>query len=1243
MPLDFLERDVPVRLLGLRRGVDYQPGDPFRIVDALRLDTGMMIKLMGELAGHMPRQEVVVNLVRRSLAKTGTEFEYRVSEVRTGEAIVRDALNAKRSEGPRDLKRDLPPGFEPGHAVTGFSLINEDNPTGQYRIFLAKTEPDMREIKIVARIPDGNPLRRMIMALKPDRDARGREQFQGFYLGEPDANPTPILSGTERGADAADVSTRGRPTAEAQATVVGDMSWSTSSRDQALLSDGYEWIRGESVIDPTPPKRERLGELTDASLIRCIFRARRLVTGEEIRVYADVPGANPIRNLLFKLDRVNQSRAVEHHGRVRIPDGTPCARPDAPRTTSPRQAAAPNRDGAVRNAASAMPTLPGLDEAPKPSEGRVRRVRFKGRKLIYPEEMPRIDGSVDYFLILRARDLDTNADVRVKFISDNPDPLAFRELTLEEAYDSSGVYLRQLADERPEKWRDVDLTTIGWKRMRVTGIQTITPEPEQRGEDWEEEWHIFQAKDAKTGGILKIKGDVPGRDPLRKMTLLVRPERWFRNELQYVGELIEPDPEVPVEEMISMIERLEPPGLGGVLIPRIVERFGMESLYVIRYEPELLEKVDGIGPGTIRQIKEADHLDVKTSIITEMSRVGLNLRYFKAIHDTFREGATEVIRNRPYELLKAPNVPFRAVDEVAVLKQNRSETDPERVRAVLSVTVDAMMRAGKSGDWRSELNSKTAGFVRQVRCENPSLFLHRLWKLCLEESGKPDGIVLVDQDHPEPMIYFREVIEAERRIAQDLVRRARSGTDWRPFDPGPLLRRYEAAKGRPLGAEQAEAVSMICRNGVSIMTGGPGVGKTTTLDAAVRALEAVGVNVVQMAPTGIASKRMASATERDASTIHSVTGRLERQTDEDPFIPTDVPTCAIIDETSMVNVQTLDKMLSALPEHVSILFSGDVDQLPSIGPGEILRDLIRSGVFPVTRLRQVFRQKDGSGIIEAARAINRGEFPAEGEDFGLIRISDPDRIADELVRQCELILKAGELNPMNDLMILSPVKKGPAGVVALNGRLQALLNPPSPGKPEMTVSRPAETDTGRRGAAEEKRREDGKAKDHKEILRVGDRVIQTRNALSRGLVNGDIGFITRVSPQTGTIWVDFDGVEMMIDREQLKEIRLAYAMTVHKSQGSEKRMVLLALPPGYDLMMTKPLLYTGVTRASQKVRVIGDERAFRLCLVQDAGSSTEFARNTTLAKHCIAAVEQPDLDVEDKDEDEDEEWEPEPA
>jgi exodeoxyribonuclease V alpha subunit len=290
-----------------------------------------------------------------------------------------------------------------------------------------------------------------------------------------------------------------------------------------------------------------------------------------------------------------------------------------------------------------------------------------------------------------------------------------------------------------------------------------------------------------------------------------------------------------------------------------------------------------------------------------------------------------------------------------------------------------------------------------------------------------------------------------------------------------------------------------------------------------------------MAPTGIASKRMSESTDRDANTIHSVIGKLERSNDEDPFIPTDCPTCVVIDETSMVNVQTLDKMLSNLPHHVSILFSGDVDQLPSIGHGEILRDLIRSGVFPVTRLTKVFRQTDGSGIIDAAKAINKGEFPLEGDDFRILRISDPEKIADAIVQQCRTLLEEGAFDLKKDLMVLSPVKKGPAGVVALNERLQALLNPPAPHKTELIMSRPVEEDTSTAKTAEEKKKAREEVRDYKETLRVGDRVIQTKNDTNRAMVNGDIGYITRISPQTQTVWIDFDGVEKMISREQVSD------------------------------------------------------------------------------------------------------------
>jgi exodeoxyribonuclease V alpha subunit len=335
-----------------------------------------------------------------------------------------------------------------------------------------------------------------------------------------------------------------------------------------------------------------------------------------------------------------------------------------------------------------------------------------------------------------------------------------------------------------------------------------------------------------------------------------------------------------------------------------------------------------------------------------------------------------------------------------------------------------MIALGKSGDWLSELTKKAFGLITPVGCSDTDRFIEMFCDHILEESGRENGLVMTDPERPGRMILFREVVEAERRIPEDLVRRLNAGPDWTPFDPGPFLRRYEAMEGKKLGGEQAEAVAMACRGGVSIMTGGPGVGKTTTLDAAIKALEAVGVSVVLMAPTGIAAKRMSQATGRDAGTLHSAIGKMEREDPEDPLIRRDCPTCLVIDETSMVNVMTLDKMLKLLPDGVSILFSGDVDQLPSIGPGQILRDLIGSEVFPVTRLNEVFRQGVDSGIVPAARAINSGEFPEETSDFRIIRISGTAAIADEVVLQCAELSRGDAFDPRVDLMILPPVKMG---------------------------------------------------------------------------------------------------------------------------------------------------------------------------------------------------------------------------
>lgn len=908
--MDFFEGGVPIEGVNLRwHDTKILPDGTrslFGILDARRLDTGLFLKLKITFGEKEPLQKMVVDLISRGYVKE--EYEFQAQITATGPEAAQDALRRKRAEGPRDLSRDLPPSYTSGYQVLQTRERIRDQKGGPYRIINAKILPDETEVKIVTLLPERDPSQPMRMALMPSKDKFGEPQFQGIYLGEfepnlgtglapvtPEPNPTTTMRTPETGKAEAS----GRVTSDPAGfrSGSGGANSSTPAKapsgvinpDHELIELGYERIRGVRLISPKPEKLATMGELTDENGVRCIFMARRYGAEEEIRVYAQVPGANPLRDMLFKLDFIKNSVAVEHHGVIELPNldvspqwsplneaddvlvssgyrrltglnlihpRTGVRLPDTQKSFCIFNARDPLTGEELRiyaDVPGGFPlrdlyflelssnnkgnwvekrgqiVLPGTIPDPAPIQRPVnsetaigtelspqnvpnpgslkQRVRFQGQHRIYTETLPRLDGTTEYFLILRARDLDTGLETRVKIYTQDPNPLAFRELTLEWARDSGGKFLCQPSDDPPAPWAGADLSTLPWERLRVVGQKTITPEPEQRGEDWEEEWHIFQARDVKTGGIIKVRGDVPGRDPKRKMTLIVRPYRWWRGEMQYEGALIEPDPDLSLDEMITMIERIEPPGLGGVLIGRIVERFKMESLYVIRYEPDLLSEIEGIGPGTIQKLKEADHLDLKTAIVGEMSQSGLNLRYFKTILDTFKESAVEVIRNRPYDLIKAPNVPFRVVDELAVVTQHRSETSAERISAVLSMTVENMTRSGKTGDWLYEVEKKAIGLVKKVRCTDQDLFKSLLWNYAQEESEKPDGLVIIDHEHPTPMIYFRKVFEAERRISANLIYRGRSGPDWPGFDPTRFLRKYEANKNQKLGDEQKEAIS----------------------------------------------------------------------------------------------------------------------------------------------------------------------------------------------------------------------------------------------------------------------------------------------------------------------------------------------------------------------------------------------------------------------------------------------------
>lgn len=1110
-----------------------------------------------------------------------------------------------------------------GYRLKGTRIIKQDNNGGDYRIFLARDLDDGTEKKVVATIPGGDIFRPLHMALKPDRDKAGRLQYIGRLEAAPD--PQPAVSVPRNGSG----STRGVSDDDPQKKTEPQFTPSSRDPDRNLIDKGYVRIRVEKVFHRKPQLIPPLpGDTVPYRF--CIMSATVIGTGERMRIYADVPGAEaaPGDEFLFLLKSKKRGQvAIEYRGLLAIPSATA---PVAQRENRP-PSQIPSRGLTQRPATSSVRTKTVGSQPDMESEGsKTTEIRLRGiGKPIHFMDYKRLDGTIDYFRIFNAIIVGTQKKIKVKAFLPQPDINREMTLHLELSRDAYGEVYTQGSEPIPERYRGVDFSLGEWVRKRVTGTKLVTPEREDP-----EARQIFEVVDEESGAVFKLRGEVPGGNPICKMSAMVRACKWRKGELEYEGEMLEPDPNVTAEEMAVLVKKLRVPGLTERLTRNVVDLFGPETLAVIRYAPERLLEVEGVNIGTVEQIRKAQHLDLSGAILSEMGRSGVNARYFKGILNHFKDMSVEVIRDRPYDLIQVNGISFAYADEVAVKKKGLSDLSPDRVRAALSSVVKKLISSGKSAERIHTVIGKVKNETSRVGNSDWPRFERMLRDHIAAENGREEGLVRYRPDSDGRMIEIREVIEAERRTAINLRLRLMIGPGWTPFDPSTLIERYEAEKGRRLGAEQREAVRMTCLHGTGVMTGGPGVGKTTTLDATVKALHAAGVHTVLMAPTGIAAKRMTESTGLDALTVHSAIGQLEREDPDDPFLPLDMPVCAIIDETSMVNVFVLDKLLRVLPDRVSILFIGDVDQLASIGPGEILRDLIRSEIFPVARLTEVFRTGDKSGIIEAARAINAEVFPAEAEDFRIIPIREAEEIREQVRREVIALQGLKNFNPVRDLMVLSPVKKGEAGVVALNEMLQELLNPAGPNRPEIFVSRPLEVATDENGPIDEApiiedegvspKRAIPKPKSYRETLRLGDRVIQTRNDKDRGLVNGDIGIITGVEPHIQMITVAFDGGEYQIDQEQLKDIRLAYSMTVHKSQGSEADHVIIPLPLEYMNMLIRNLLYTAVTRGKKAVTVIGCEEAILTCLAQTVDKSDNLMRHTTLDRHC----RDPELEAE---------------
>lgn len=634
-------------------------------------------------------------------------------------------------------------------------------------------------------------------------------------------------------------------------------------------------------------------------------------------------------------------------------------------------------------------------------------------------------------------------------------------------------------------------------------------------------------------------------------------------------------------------------GIGPATAKRITDTFGKHTLDVIDREPDRLGEVPGLGRKKVELIKAAwqEQQRIKEVIIF-LQEVGLPTGMAVRIYKQYGDAAIQVVRDEPYRLAdEVYGIGFLTADKIAAAL-GLAHDDPRRIGAGLRHTLGAATDDGHCFLPADELVRRAAAILG-VEPE--------LARAVLEDPAAA-GEVEVTGPQPAAPVYLKPLAMAETGVAAAILRQLRAPSGIAGFYGqarwGQVFAHLEERRGVRLTERQQGAVRMTLTQKVGVLTGGPGTGKTTVLHTLVKLITARGHRVLLASPTGRAAKRLAEVTGMEAKTIHRLleyapggAGSFRRNAD----YPLECD-LLVVDEVSMLDILLANHLLKALPPQAHLLLVGDADQLPSVGPGRVLGDMLASGAVPSVHLDQIFRQAAGSGIAENAQRINRGELPElQGlADFFFFPASDAEACAARVVELVsERIPRRFGLDPRRDVQVLSPTHKGPAGVTNLNRLLQEALNPPAPGRAEKAFG--------------------------SSLFRVGDRVMQQRNNYDLDVYNGDVGVIAGVDHDEQLVAVRFeDGREIAYDFAILDELGLAYALSVHKSQGGEYPAVVIPLLLQHGGLLQRNLLYTGVTRARQLVVLAGDRRAVAAAV---ADERTE-ERYTGLAAR-LSGAEQP--------------------
>lgn len=638
------------------------------------------------------------------------------------------------------------------------------------------------------------------------------------------------------------------------------------------------------------------------------------------------------------------------------------------------------------------------------------------------------------------------------------------------------------------------------------------------------------------------------------------------------------------------------PGVGPKIAALMVQRFGMTLLDVLDATPERIREIRGVGPAkAARVIAGWKAQSAIRNIMLFLHSQNLSASLCRRIYKALGEAAVDAIKQNPYRLCtEVRGVGFKTADGIA-RELAIPQGSEQRVLAGITFQLDEMTATGNCGCERPRFLAACSALL-----EVPAARVDEVLASAL--AGESDSCQLVEFDG---VVYPAALANAEARIADALVAHADHIPSYIGRVDAGLVAWAAGRRGMTLAPKQQKAVWAGLTKSVSVITGGPGCGKTATLNVLLAAFQRLGLSVALVAPTGKAAQRAFEATGVHASTVHRL---LSRVRDKKDTIDTDV---LVVDETSMVDVPLMARVMAALDVKTSLVLVGDVDQLPSVGPGQVLADVIASGVIPVTVLDEVFRQAAGSAIITNAHAINHGQVPAsagaQGDFFVLtenntrtiasaMQADDADRpaavaaaVADEIEQLVvDRLPKAYGVDPVRDVQVLAPMNKGACGVIEMNRRLQAKLNP----RPFQHISH------------------------HGLKFGTGDKVIQRRNNYALEIFNGDVGYVESVGLEDETLNVQFDRGIVAIPFDDLIDLSLAYALTIHKSQGSQAPVVIVPLVSQHQIMLQRNLLYTGVTRASRLAVVIGQSAA-----LATAVHRVSFARRVTRLKTLLAETD----------------------